>query len=106
MSSSPPRRRLPSGPLPPSFSSPESRANDRNSALLCIVVFLADVFFLRSSARLPRLRDPLAFVLIPLVAFPCLPVSLGRACALAGAPTRRTPRATSPPLPELSRGYK
>ena len=65
---------------PPSFSSSESCANDRNSALLCIVIFLADVFFLRSSARLPPLRDPLAFVLIPLVAFPCLPVSLGRAC--------------------------
>ena len=91
---------------PPSFSSPASRANDRNSVLLCIIAILPDVLFLRSSARLPRLRDPLAFILIPLVAFPCLPVSLGRACALAGARTRRRPHATSPPLPELSRGYK
>ena len=54
---------------PPLFSSPASRANNRNSALMCINVFLAGVRFLLLSSSLARLREPLLLVLILPVAF-------------------------------------
>ena len=75
---------------PPSFSSPASRANDRNSALLCIVAFLPGVLFLRSSASVARFREPLALVLTLLVAFPCAPVTAAAGRASAGR-ARRSP---------------
>ena len=56
---------------PPSFSSPASRANDRNSALLCIVAFLPGVLFLLSSVSAPRLREPVRRVRFLLIGFPC-----------------------------------
>ena len=84
---------------PPSFSSPTSRANDRNSALLCIVAFFPDVLFLRSSASFARLRDSLALVHFPLVAFPCAPVTAAAGRAVVGLARRPPARVPSP-------GYK
>ena len=84
---------------PPSFSSPASRANDRNSALLCIVAFLPGVLFLRSSPSAARLREPLALVRFPLVAFPCAPVTAAAGRAVAGCARRQPARVPSP-------GYK
>ena len=69
---------------PPSFSSPASRAKDQNSALLCVVSFLPDVLFLRSSPSAARLRASLALVHFPLVAFPCLPMTAEHGKAAAG----------------------
>ena len=50
---------------PPLFSSPASHAKDRNSALLCVVSFLLDVLFLRSSPSAARLREPLRRIHFP-----------------------------------------
>ena len=73
---------------PPSFSSPASRANDQNSALLCIVAILPGVLFLRSSASVVRFRESLALVLTLLVAFPCAPVTAATGRAIAGLARR------------------
>ena len=70
--------------FPPSFSSPASRANDQISALLCVISFLPDVLFLRSSASVARFREPLALVLTLLVAFSCAPVTAAASRAMAG----------------------
>ena len=91
---------------PPSFSSPASRANARTVHARELVLFLAGVRFLLLSSSLARLCEPLLVVLILPVAFPPLPVGLGRACrhcAVADVRTCRPPRSTSsPPCP----GYK
>ena len=68
---------------PPSFSSPASRTKDQNSVLLCVVSFLPDVLFLRSSASVSRFCEPLALVLTLLVAFPCAPVTAAAGRAVA-----------------------
>ena len=60
---------------PPLFSSPASRANARIVRARELVLFLAGVRFLLLSSSLARLRDSLALVHFPLVAYPCLPVT-------------------------------
>ena len=83
---------------PHSFSTPASRANDRNSALLCIVAFLPGVLFLRSSASFARFCEPLALVRSLLIGFPLPPVTAVAGGASAGRARRRPARA---PLPRL-----